>query len=98
MIGNLELGKVGSPRGASVRLLADALDLTGPERQQFRDAARPLRAGSWSAPGRLAPCQLPPDVADFTGRAEQVRLLAELLGAAADGRVTQLHGGQGCGE
>jgi hypothetical protein len=37
-------------------------------------------------------------VADFTGRAEQVRLLAELLGAAADGRVTQLHGGQGCGE
>jgi transcriptional regulator with XRE-family HTH domain len=39
-IGNLEQGGVGQPRGASVRLLADALGLVGPERRQFEDAAR----------------------------------------------------------
>jgi transcriptional regulator with XRE-family HTH domain len=39
-IGNLEQGRVGQPRGVSVRLLADALGLVGPERRQFEDAAR----------------------------------------------------------
>jgi transcriptional regulator with XRE-family HTH domain len=39
-IGNLEQGRVGRPRGGSVRLLADALGLVGLERQRFEDAAR----------------------------------------------------------
>ena len=39
-IGNLEQGRVAQPRGESVRLLADALGLVGPERQRFEDAAR----------------------------------------------------------
>ena len=99
-IGNLEQGRVAQPRGESVRLLADALGLVGPERQRFEDAARqrfedPGRprseglpgesAGSWAASQRPAPCQLPPEVADFTGRTEQVRQLGRLLASTGDG-------------
>jgi tetratricopeptide (TPR) repeat protein/transcriptional regulator with XRE-family HTH domain len=100
-IGNLEQGRVAQPRGESVRLLADALGLVGPERQRFEDAARqriedPGRprseglpggsAGSWAASQRPAPCQLPPAVADFTGRTEQVTQLGRLLASTGNGR------------
>jgi transcriptional regulator with XRE-family HTH domain/tetratricopeptide (TPR) repeat protein len=91
-IGNLEQGRVAQPRGESVRLLADALALAGPERQQFEDAARPrsgglpgASAGSWPASQRPAPCQLPPEVADFTGRTEQATQLGGLLASTGDG-------------
>jgi transcriptional regulator with XRE-family HTH domain len=58
-IGNLEQGRVGRPRGGSVRLLADALGLVGLERQRFEDAARqrvedgaaPCRRGSQGCRG-----------------------------------------------
>jgi len=98
-IGNLEQGRVAQPRGGSVRLLADALGLVGPERQRFEEAARqrvepagrPLpeglpgvSTGSWPASQRLAPCQLPPAVADFTGRTEQVTRLGGMLAATGD--------------
>jgi transcriptional regulator with XRE-family HTH domain len=39
---NLEAGRVRSPRNDTVRLLADALRLTGPEREGWFDAARHL--------------------------------------------------------
>ena len=39
-IGNLEQGRIAQPRGESVRLLADALGLAGPERRRFEEAAR----------------------------------------------------------
>jgi transcriptional regulator with XRE-family HTH domain len=80
-IGNLEQGRVGQPRGESVRLLADALGLVGPERQRFEDAARQrfedagrtlpeglggVSTGSGPASQRLGPCLLPPAVTDFT--------------------------------
>jgi transcriptional regulator with XRE-family HTH domain len=101
-IGNLEQGRVAQPRGESVRLLADALGLVGPERQRFEEAARqrfedagrPLPEGlpgvsrrSWPASQRPAPCQLPPAVADFTGRTEQVTQLGGLLASTGDGRA-----------
>jgi tetratricopeptide (TPR) repeat protein/transcriptional regulator with XRE-family HTH domain len=83
-IRDLEAGRVRRPRGASVRLLADALRLAGRERDQFEEAARPHPpAGPPAAqpvafgPGGGTPCQLPPDVADFVGRAE---LVAQLRG------------------
>jgi transcriptional regulator with XRE-family HTH domain len=72
-IGDLERGQVSRPRPASVSLLAGALALNHDEQAAFRDAAlvmareagyrqsRPLKE-------RAAPCQLPPDIADFTGR------------------------------
>jgi transcriptional regulator with XRE-family HTH domain len=101
-IGNLERGRVAQPRGESVRLLADALGLAGPERQRFEDAARQrgedagrllpealagVPAGSWPASQRPAPCQLPPEVADFTGRTEQAAQLGALLAATGDDRA-----------
>jgi DNA-binding SARP family transcriptional activator len=42
----------------------------------------PPRAGA--VPPVLAPAQLPPDIVDFTGRAEQVRRLCDLLTSADD--------------
>ncbi|MFC4858759.1 helix-turn-helix domain-containing protein [Actinophytocola glycyrrhizae] len=39
-IQNLERGRVSRPRRDSVRLLADALELTGPDRAAFERAAR----------------------------------------------------------
>ncbi len=73
-IRGLERGQVGRPRWASVNLLADALALSDAERATFRDAAAGLaRSAGASAEARLAlgrmvPCQLPPDIEDFTGR------------------------------
>ena len=91
-ISNLEQGRVATPRGESVRLLADALGLGGQQRRLFEDAARPkaarasgTAAGTPPAPERLAPCQLPPDVADFTGRDKQIGWLRDLLTGAAVG-------------
>ncbi|MFL6223954.1 MAG: helix-turn-helix domain-containing protein, partial [Actinomycetes bacterium] len=94
-IGNLEQGRVGRPRGGSVRLLADALGLVGPERQRFEDAARqrvedggrPLPdglPGASTGSQRLGPCQLPPAVPDFTDRTEQVTELGGLLVSTGD--------------
>src|SRR5919106_1792987 len=89
---NLEQGRVRSPRGETVRLLADALHLAGRERTEFEEAAvGPLsQAGSALAgpvwpPSGLAPYQLPPDAIDFLGRAEQVAELGELLTQGAWG-------------
>jgi len=85
-IRGLETGKVRHPRSASVRLLADGLRLAGWEREQFEAAARtsagvePLRAQQVaSADGEVAPCQLPPGITNFVGRADLVGQLQQLL-------------------
>jgi tetratricopeptide (TPR) repeat protein/transcriptional regulator with XRE-family HTH domain len=88
----LERGGV-RPRRESVRLLADALGLTGGPREEFEAAAWDGDWAEWSGlpPGlaRLlagaALCQLPPDLVDFTGRAEQVVLVRDMLADAAPG-------------
>jgi len=67
---DLEAGRVRSPRTDTVRLLADALQLTGPERESWSEAAwsmnhqragptAPAAAGPAPVPGD-APAQLPP--------------------------------------
>jgi tetratricopeptide (TPR) repeat protein len=76
-----------------VRLLADGLGLTDGPREEFEAAAwdghRDERPGSPAGPARRpaggALCQLPPDMVDFTGRAEQVALVQDLLADAAPG-------------
>jgi tetratricopeptide (TPR) repeat protein/transcriptional regulator with XRE-family HTH domain len=82
-IRDLERG-IRRPRGESVRLLADALGLVGWERERFEAAARSLPLAEqppgqavlhW--PGPAVPHQLPPDIADFVGRA---RLMTEFQG------------------
>jgi tetratricopeptide (TPR) repeat protein/transcriptional regulator with XRE-family HTH domain len=92
-IGDLER-RVRRPRGESVRLLADALGLVGWEREQFETAARSLPlAGQPAAqpvlhvpgPVPVVPHQLPPDIADFVGRARLVTEFREWLGSRPDG-------------
>jgi transcriptional regulator with XRE-family HTH domain len=58
---NLEAGRVRSPRTDTVRLLADALALTGPERQSWVAAAQGANRRQIAAglPGTGAPAQLP---------------------------------------
>jgi len=87
---NLEGDRIHRPYPDTIRRLADALNLTGEERQDFEVAARQITvdassaSGSRSDPPGSPPCQLPPDVADFTGRSDQVALVRELLcGTAA---------------
>jgi tetratricopeptide (TPR) repeat protein/transcriptional regulator with XRE-family HTH domain len=79
----LESGRVRRPRGDSVRLLADALDLSGPDRVALVAAARSgqVRAAAPSP----APAQLPADLVEFTGRRAELEELDAIL-AGAGGR------------
>jgi tetratricopeptide (TPR) repeat protein len=97
-IGDLERA-VRRPRGGSVRLLADALGLVEWERERFEDAARRLSLGGGPPPQPVpclpapaAPHQLPPDVADFVGRAELVAQLRGWLACWPDGVTTKANG------
>ena len=73
-IRDLERGQVEHPRRTTVALLADALRLNDTDREAFDNAAAgsPGRAdehaGTARTPQGAVPRQLPPDVADFTGR------------------------------
>ncbi|MEV4134636.1 tetratricopeptide repeat protein [Dactylosporangium sp. NPDC049742] len=90
-IRNLEAGQTGRARPATVRLLADAFELAGDERDRFcrsaldgtdqqpADKAPTSAAGTPPAHGRPVPAQLPADVAGFVGRTGQLRQLTELL-------------------
>jgi tetratricopeptide (TPR) repeat protein/transcriptional regulator with XRE-family HTH domain len=69
-IRNIEAGRVGRPRGSTVRLLADAFGLASAERAAF--IAGPAVVVD-------VPAQLPRDVSVFAGRAASLDLLAELL-------------------
>jgi tetratricopeptide (TPR) repeat protein/transcriptional regulator with XRE-family HTH domain len=86
----IEAGRIRSPRPATVRLLADGLGLTDPEREQFRRAATeagdsPYPTGSAAARSvsvdgqRPVPAQLPLDIAGFTGRVAELAALDVLL-------------------
>jgi tetratricopeptide (TPR) repeat protein/transcriptional regulator with XRE-family HTH domain len=104
-IRELERGRVRRPRGDSLRLLADALGLAGAIRLEFQAAARDPDAARAVAAGQPAiPCQLPPDIADFTGRAEVVARLDALLAGDLDGlrpagpAVSTIAGGGGVGK
>ncbi|HSO56430.1 MAG TPA: helix-turn-helix domain-containing protein, partial [Actinomycetes bacterium] len=77
---NLEGGRIHRPYPDTIRRLADALNLTGEERLDFEGAARQV-----TGPLGPVPCQLPPDVADFTGRAREVAgLRARFTAASGD--------------
>jgi transcriptional regulator with XRE-family HTH domain len=73
-IRDLERGQVDHPRRTTVALLADALRLNETDREAFEKAAYGAvgrteeRAGASESPQRAVPRQLPPDIADFTGR------------------------------
>jgi tetratricopeptide (TPR) repeat protein/transcriptional regulator with XRE-family HTH domain len=85
---DLERGRVATPQKETVRLLADALRLTGPSRAGFEVAAR-----SHPAPGGAAATRaLPRDIASFTGRQRELAELMAAVTAAADtGGVVGIH-------
>jgi transcriptional regulator with XRE-family HTH domain len=89
-IRNLEAGRTGRPRAATVRLLADAFELAGADRDRFCRSAlddtaqrpageTPDDADSGPARGRPVPAQLPADVAGFVGRTDHLSRLTKLL-------------------
>ncbi|MET9441199.1 BTAD domain-containing putative transcriptional regulator [Streptomyces sp. NPDC006610] len=60
-------------------------DTAIPSRSDARPPSHRLRAGqSYDDTGRPAPCQLPPDVADFIGRTEEIAWAAALLEQVRD--------------
>jgi transcriptional regulator with XRE-family HTH domain len=76
---DLERGRVATPQKETVRLLADALGLTGPARAGFEVAARSPAAAGLAASTR----SLPRDIASFTGRQRELgELMAAVTGAA----------------
>jgi len=89
-VSDLERGVAASPQRGTVRLLADALRLIGPERAQFETAARgrPLEVVSQAA-AAAAMRSLPRDVASFTGRQRELDQLA--AAAMAAGGVVGIH-------
>ena len=91
-IRNIETGRVGHPRTATVRLLAEAFGLAGVEREAFIATASTASAGPVPAgvqPGVAvgevtAPAQLPRDAPAFAGRTGCLERLWELLAQGAD--------------
>jgi tetratricopeptide (TPR) repeat protein/transcriptional regulator with XRE-family HTH domain len=89
-VSDLERGIAATPRRETVRLLADALQLTGPARAEFEAVARGRPAPvSVSSEGAAAMRTLPRDIASFTGRQQELEQLGEA--AASAGRVVGIH-------
>lgn len=97
-IGLLERGTRRRPHRGTVLALTVAMGL-GPEATaELLSAAGGQEVPAIVAPDR-APRQLPPDVGDFVGRSEELRLLAKALGAPRAGTtVVALHGLAGVGK
>jgi tetratricopeptide (TPR) repeat protein/transcriptional regulator with XRE-family HTH domain len=89
-ISYLERGAVSTPHKDTVRLLADALQLTGSERAEFETTARG-RTGPDGARvgGVVATRTLPRDIASFTGRRQELQELVDAAAGAA--AVVSIH-------
>ncbi len=89
-VNGLERGGTTTPQRETVRLLADALSLIGPERDRFETAARgrPLSVRP-AAAAAVAMRSLPRDVASFTGRQRELEQLAK--SATIAGGVVSIH-------
>ena len=83
-VSDLERGVAATPRRETVRLLADALNLTGQARVEFEAVARgrPVPAAPITA-GAAAMRTLPRDIASFTGRQQELQELVEAAAGAS---------------
>jgi tetratricopeptide (TPR) repeat protein/transcriptional regulator with XRE-family HTH domain len=83
-ISDLERGVNLTARRETVRLLADVLNLTGPDRAGFQAAARGLTASQALPAAAVATATrtLPRDVGSFTGREPELRAVIRLAAAA----------------
>ncbi|WP_053720191.1 ATP-binding protein [Saccharothrix sp. NRRL B-16348] len=99
-----ESGRIRRPRAASVRQLADALNLPAPDRDRLIQAAlgapgEPTTAGR-SDRVDTAPAQLPPAAPGFVGRATALGALDALLPACDEpgGTIAAISGMAGVGK
>jgi len=76
-VSDMERGITLTARRETIRLLAEALGLTGPERDRFEAVARGRAAGAAVAGATRT---LPRDVASFTGRERELTQLAGTAG------------------
>jgi tetratricopeptide (TPR) repeat protein/transcriptional regulator with XRE-family HTH domain len=89
-VSDLERGVAITPQKDTVRLLADALHLIGPERAQFEAAARGRSPGGGEDAAMAAALRsLPRDVASFTGRQRELQQLADV--AVSPGGLVGIH-------
>lgn len=94
-VGSIERDPAVEPRARTLAALADALDLDPGLRTRLMRAAREARrAAMASAPAPLAPHR----VADFTGRAEELRQLGTVLADDRTLRVVVISGAAGVGK
>lgn len=93
-VSDLERGLHRSPRGATLELLADALELAGAERTAFEDAGRLVR-DPVAAPAER-PGALPSPLRGLVGRDEELAAVLALLGAGQ--RLVTLTGPGGVGK
>ena len=107
-IREIEAGRISRPRPGTVRLLAEAFTLTGPERDGFYAAAASDPGGPLPLETRIsepAPRQLPAAVPGFAGREQHLRQLDALAfdpntgdGAASALVITAIDGMAGVGK
>jgi tetratricopeptide (TPR) repeat protein/transcriptional regulator with XRE-family HTH domain len=82
-VSDLERGVTRTARKDTARLLADALQLTGPARAEFEAVARGRVPGGAGTGGVAAATRtLPRDIASFTGRQQELAQLAEAAAGA----------------
>ena len=101
-IANMERGRTARPHRRSVRSLADALGLPAPQQEQLNRASRllaeldaptapelPESIAAGAERPQVVPRQLPATVPHFAGRADELQMLAAMLGetAGASGTV-----------
>ncbi|MGM1065314.1 ATP-binding protein [Saccharothrix sp. Mg75] len=98
-ISDMERGRARGPQRRTVEALAAVLALAGHEVEELLDAAKEGRARRTAPAGPpVAQSALPPDVADLTGREDE---LAALDAAGSERRTTSmvvLHGPPGAGK
>jgi tetratricopeptide (TPR) repeat protein/transcriptional regulator with XRE-family HTH domain len=90
-IAGLESGRTLRPRSVSIRLLADALDLPPADRAALRAAL--AGESAVAAMPVVAPAQLPPDLAEFTGREDYLKRLDELHATVSGADATSHRAG-----
>lgn len=98
-IRNLEAGRIHTPRIGTLRVLADAFELEGAERDRLLTLSAETTPGAAPHPAAVSPggqsaarFSLPPDTAMFTGRtAELSAITATVTQAAQRGGVVAIH-------
>jgi transcriptional regulator with XRE-family HTH domain/tetratricopeptide (TPR) repeat protein len=101
-IGEMERARGRSPRPDTVDRLATALELVGDERKLFVDTGKSQFWASRARPrpdGGGAERQLPTDLTDFVGRADELGVLRAMLDRTASGtRLAAVSGPPGVGK